>query len=161
MCLIIYTDSLPLFLTFTMSASRIEYSEKYADDGNEYRCVNQCCHGFVFGLTWQWYNSTALFGWKLRTAAAYISTHDNGCTKHPASLIIISLILLSLILTFSSDFQTCDPSQGFGKEFAQESSVDGSRVARYWRPAVSRMATLCNSSVRVNCVTSCLEHSST
>ncbi len=143
-----------------MSASRIEYSEKYADDGNEYRCVVclyrldrpsniKCSEVWLFVVTG-------------RTAFALISTQKkpqlmedlqiHHLLRNQSQLQLDMRYRHELIhlISFNSItlLQTCHSSQGFGQDVAKESSVDGSRMARYWRPAVSRMATLCDSSVR-------------
>ncbi len=143
-----------------MSASRIEYSEKYADDGNEYRCVVclyrldrpsniKCSEVWLFVVTG-------------RTAFALISTQKKPRLMEDLQIHYLlrnqSQLQLDMryrhelihLISFNSItlLQTCHSSQGFGQDVAKESSVDGSRMARYWRPAVSRMATLCDSSVR-------------
>jgi hypothetical protein len=109
------------------SASRIEYSEKYADDHNEYRYVQVVVsvdggHGAV---------PVVLDALVLRS----------GCSS------LYGANLTHSCFPDSPITQACDSSQGTRQDVAQEPPFDRIRVAWYWCAAKPWMATLRNSPV--------------
>ena len=104
------------------SASRIEYSEKYADDHNEYRYVQAVVgdddrHGAV---------PVMLDASVLRSVCSSLYGTNLAHSGFPISPIT----------------QACDSSQGTRQDVAQEPPFNRIRVAWYWCAAKPWMATL-------------------
>jgi hypothetical protein len=126
------------------SASRIEYSEKYADDMNEYRWVSAEINNE--GLTarkkcWPRETCTMVYVDEWWTILISFLAMINRVSNMLGFFKIQSTPLIEFFT------QSRHSSEGAREDATQEPSLVGIRMARHRCPTKSRMATLCHSPV--------------
>lgn len=113
-----------------MSANRIEYSEKYADDMNEYRCVL--------------FKGTVLRLFRMLQIIVHRPSLSHHRFRSPFSFLSPPPSFFLPVFVQTRHF-----AQGDGQDAPQKPFVDRSGMARHWRPAKPWLATLRHSSVRM------------
>ena len=136
------------------ASSRIEYSEKYADDVNEYRCDD-----LLWDLVWvdlcmkMPNNARIRFAIiDIRIDATYLCRQfDKSYTTFDNRSLTVYQISFTYLFHLTINVgKACDSSERTSKATSENAAFNRRRMAGYWSSTKSWMAALCNSSVSNN-----------